>query len=241
MSLDRSNDIADSSICQEAILVLSLLWKVRSILVSHVLAALERTRIVAVIRLEQYTKAVEVVQSLVEGGITVIEFTHTGAGVDDAVKATRATLGDQAQVGVGTVLDVATAMASIEAGAQFVVTPVVRPHVIAACRAHTIPVLCGALTPTEALVAHEAGADMVKIFPARAFGPHYLRDILAPLPILRVIPTGGIGPENARAYLDAGATAVGIGGNLVSPDAVTRGDWAHITAQARACIAAVQQ
>jgi len=208
---------------------------------SDVLEVIERTRIVAVVRLARYDQAVEVTRALVAGGITAVEFTHTGSGVDDAVSATRSALGGQAQVGVGTVLDPSAAQASIDAGAQFVVTPAVRPAVISTCRSRGVPILCGALTPTEALAAYEAGADMIKIFPARAVGPHYLRDILAPLPMLRIVPTGGIGPENALAYLQAGAVAVGIGGNLVAPQAVARGDWAQITAQARACVDAIRK
>jgi 2-dehydro-3-deoxyphosphogluconate aldolase/(4S)-4-hydroxy-2-oxoglutarate aldolase len=198
------------------------------------------SRIVAIVRLERYDRAVEVARALLAGGISVIEFTLTGAGANDAIAATRAVLGDAAQIGVGTVLDPAAAAAAIAAGAQFVVTPVMRPEVIAACRAHGTPILCGALTPTEALAAHEAGADMIKIFPARLGGPQYIRDILAPLPHLRLVPTGGVSPENARAYLAAGAVAVGIGGNLVSKEAVAQGDWGRITAAARACVEAVR-
>ncbi len=197
-------------------------------------------RIVAIVRLDRYDQAVAVARALVAGGIAAIEFTLTGAGANEAIAATRAALGDTALIGVGTVLDPAAAQAAIDADAQFVVTPAVRPAVIAACRARGIPILCGALTPTEALMAHEAGADMVKIFPARAVGPQYIRDLLAPLPMLRLVPTGGVGAENARAYLDAGAVAVGIGGNLVSAQAVATGDWARITAQAQACVDAVR-
>jgi 2-dehydro-3-deoxyphosphogluconate aldolase/(4S)-4-hydroxy-2-oxoglutarate aldolase len=207
---------------------------------SDVLEVLQRTRILAVVRLERYDQAVDVSRALVAGGITIIEFTHTGTGVDDAVSAARATLGDQAQIGVGTVLDAGVAAASIDAGAQFVVTPVVRPAVISVCRSRGVSILCGALTPTEALTAREAGADMIKVFPARVGGPQYLRDILAPLPMLRLVPTGGIGPENARAYLHAGAIAVGVGGNLVTPQAVARGDWDQITVQARVCVDAIR-
>ena len=206
---------------------------------SEIIAAIERTRIVAIVRLARYDQAVEVARALLAGGISAIEFTHTGSGADAAVRAARAALGDAAQIGVGTVLDPAVAEASIAAGAQFVVTPAVRPAVIAACRRAGVPIACGALTPTEALAAHEAGADLIKIFPARAFGPQYLRDILAPLPMLRLLPTGGIGPENARSYLDSGAVAVGIGGSLVAQEAVERGDWNSITLRARACADAV--
>jgi 2-dehydro-3-deoxyphosphogluconate aldolase/(4S)-4-hydroxy-2-oxoglutarate aldolase len=198
-----------------------------------------QTRIVAVVRLEQYDQALAVAEALLDGGVSAIEFTLTGAGALEAIAETRRALGDNAQIGVGTVLAPEAASAAIEAGAQFVVTPAVRPLVVATCRAHGIPILCGALTPTEVLTAHEAGADMIKVFPARAAGPHYLRDLLAPLPGLRLVPTGGIDAGNARTYLDAGAVAVGIGGKLVAAEAVASGDWGRITAQARACVEAV--
>lgn len=206
---------------------------------SNTIEMLGRQRIIAVIRLDNYTQAVPIARALVAGGITVIEWTRTGAGVEQAIGATRAALGETVQVGVGTVLQPAEAESAIAAGAQFVVTPTVRPQIVARCKEQGIPVLCGALTPTEALSAYETGADMVKIFPARAFGPQHIRDLLAPLPMLRLVPTGGIDAESARAYLDAGAVAVGIGGNLVTSRAVATGDWAQITAAAAACVRAV--
>jgi 2-dehydro-3-deoxyphosphogluconate aldolase/(4S)-4-hydroxy-2-oxoglutarate aldolase len=198
------------------------------------------SRIVAVVRLEQYDQALAVAEALLEGGISALEFTLTGSGALEAIAGARGALGDTAQIGVGTVLTPEAAEAAIAAGAQFVVTPAVRPAVVAACRSRGVPCLCGAHTPTEVLAAHEAGAHMIKIFPARAFGPQYLRDLLAPLPGLRLVPTGGIDASNARAYLDAGAVAVGIGGKLVAKEAVASGDWARITEQARACVAAVK-
>lgn len=207
---------------------------------SAVLDSIRSGRIVAIVRLERYDRAVEVARALLEGGISAIEFTLTGVGANEAITTVRAALGGTAQIGVGTVLDREAAAAAIDAGAQFVVTPAVRPAVIEACRARGVPILCGALTPTEALAAHEAGADLIKIFPARIGGPQYIRNILAPLPFLGLVPTGGIGPENARAYLEAGAAAVGMGGNLVSAQAVAQGEWARITAGARACVEAVR-
>jgi 2-dehydro-3-deoxyphosphogluconate aldolase/(4S)-4-hydroxy-2-oxoglutarate aldolase len=207
---------------------------------STVIDAILETKIVAIVRLERYDRAIEIARALLEGGISAVEFTLTGAGAYDAIAATRAALGDAAQIGVGTVLNADAAEASISAGAQFVVTPTTSPAVIRACVARSTPILCGALTPTEALAAHEAGADMVKLFPARLGGPQYLRDILAPLPFLRVVPTGGIGAENARAYLDAGAVAVGIGGSLISAQAVAQADWGRISAGARAVVQAVR-
>jgi 2-dehydro-3-deoxyphosphogluconate aldolase / (4S)-4-hydroxy-2-oxoglutarate aldolase len=207
---------------------------------STVINAILETKVVAIVRLERYDRAIEITRALLAGGIAAVEFTLTGAGAYDAITATRAALGDLAQIGVGTVLNVDAAEASISAGAQFVVTPTTSPAVIRACVARSTPILCGALTPTEALTAHEAGADMVKLFPARLGGPQYLRDILAPLPFLRIVPTGGIGAENARAYLDAGAVAVGIGGSLISAQAVAQADWGRITSGARAVVEAIK-
>lgn len=198
-----------------------------------------RNKIVAVVRLERYDRAAELARALLEGGVASVEFTLTGAGALEAVSATREALGDAACVGVGTLLRPEDVRAAAAAGAQFVVTPVLRPAVVAACRAEGLVSLCGALTPTEVLAAHECGADMIKVFPARAFGPAYLRDLLAPLPGLRLVPTGGIDASSARAYLEAGAVAVGIGGSMVAPRAVAAGDWEAIRATAHACAAAV--
>ena len=206
---------------------------------STILQYIEQSRIVAIVSLENYASAVEVAQALVAGGITVVEFTLTGRGALAAISACREALGDTALIGVGTALSSTDTQQAISAGAQFVVTPALRPAVIELCNAQAVPVLCGALTPSEALHAHELGADMIKIFPARAFGPAYIKDLLAPLPMLKLVPTGGISAENARAYLDAGAAAVGIGGNLVAPSAVTRQAWGQITTMARECVHAV--
>jgi 2-dehydro-3-deoxyphosphogluconate aldolase / (4S)-4-hydroxy-2-oxoglutarate aldolase len=197
-------------------------------------------KIVAIIRLEQYDAAVAVAEALLAGGIAAMEFTLTGKGAIEAVGAVRKALGDRACVGVGSVLKAEEATAAIDGGAQFVVTPAVRKPVIAACLNRDTLVLSGGFTPTELLEAHEAGAALVKLFPAQQGGPRYLRDVLAPLPFLKVVPTGGVSAENAREYLAAGAVALGIGGNLVAKQAVASGDFAAITAVAEACVAAVK-
>ncbi|MBL8045066.1 MAG: bifunctional 4-hydroxy-2-oxoglutarate aldolase/2-dehydro-3-deoxy-phosphogluconate aldolase [Anaerolineales bacterium] len=205
----------------------------------NTLETILQKKIIAIIRLENYDRALEVAQALVAGGISVMEFTLTGRGATEAVSRVRAHLGAAACVGVGTVLSVEAAQASIEAGAQFIVTPAVRVPVIAECVRQSIPIACGALTPTELLEAHEAGSELVKLFPAQTFGPKYIKDVLAPFPFLKLVPTGGVSPENAREYLAAGAVAVGIGGNLVSKSAVSSGNFAAITAAAQACVQAV--
>jgi len=191
-------------------------------------------KIVAIIRLDDYARAVEVARALVAGGVPVLELTLTGKGAIEAVTAVRRALGEAACVGVGSVLRPEEAHASIDAGAQFVVTPAVRRQVIAACANRDTLVLCGGFTPTELLDAHEAGSALVKLFPAQQGGPRYLKDVLAPLPFLKLVPTGGVSAENARDYLAAGAVALGIGGNLISKQAVAAGAFDQITAAARA-------
>jgi 2-dehydro-3-deoxyphosphogluconate aldolase/(4S)-4-hydroxy-2-oxoglutarate aldolase len=206
------------------------------------MTALEKiieTKVVAVIRLEDYTRAVDVARALAGGGVTVMEFTLTGRGAIEAVSTTRKALGDAVCVGVGTVLTSEDAEAAIDAGAQFAVTPAIRRQVIQTCVKRDTLILCGGLTPTELLEAHEAGAELVKVFPAQLGGPKFIKDVLAPLPFLKLVPTGGVSPENARDYLAAGAVAVGIGGNLVSNKLVAAGAFDQITAAARACMNSV--
>lgn len=205
------------------------------------LTLIERTRVIAIVRLKEYDRALEVARALLAGGISVIEFTLTGQGVAEAIASTRAELGERALIGAGTVLRPGEVAEVAAAGAQFVVTPILNLKVIEACHAHDLPIACGALTPTEIQNAHEAGAAMVKVFPARQVGAQYLRDILAPLPHLRLVPTGGINVRNINEYLKAGAFATGVGGNLVSQEAVAVGNWEEITRQAREYVDAVQQ
>lgn len=193
---------------------------------------------IAIIRLDDLSEAVAISQALVEGGLTALEFTLTNRAALDAVAQARAALGDRALVGVGTVLDVKAAQASITAGAQFLVTPVVVRDVIAEGRAQDVQVACGAYTPTEIWEAWQAGAAVVKVFPARALGPGYIKDVLAPLPDLKLVPTGGVDLDNCAAYMKAGAYSVGIGSNLVDPKLVAAKNWAELTRRARAYVEA---
>jgi 2-dehydro-3-deoxyphosphogluconate aldolase / (4S)-4-hydroxy-2-oxoglutarate aldolase len=197
------------------------------------------TKVVAVVRLDNYNRAVDVARALAAGGINVLEFTLTGQGAIEAVSATRQALGNAVCVGVGTVLSPEQAEAAIDAGAQFMVTPALRRQVIATCVKRQTLILCGGLTPTELLEAHEAGAELVKVFPADLGGPKFIKSVLAPMPFLKMVPTGGVSPENARDYLAAGAVAVGIGGNLVSNKLVAAEAFDQITVTARACMNAV--
>jgi len=196
-------------------------------------------KVVAVVRLDDYTRAVDVARALASGGVTVLEFTLTGRGAIEAVSATRKALGGAVCVGVGTVLKSEDADSAIDAGAQFAVTPAIRREVIATCVKRQILILCGGFSPTELLEAYEAGAELVKVFPAQLGGPKFIKDVLAPMPFLKLVPTGGVSPENARDYLAAGAVAVGIGGNLVSNKLVAADAFDQITATAKACMDAI--
>ncbi|MBU2609836.1 MAG: bifunctional 4-hydroxy-2-oxoglutarate aldolase/2-dehydro-3-deoxy-phosphogluconate aldolase, partial [Chloroflexi bacterium] len=162
-------------------------------------------------------------------------------GALDMVKEASAHFGDEVLLGAGTVLDPETARAAILAGAQFIVTPTVNLATIEMCKRYGKPIVAGALTPTEMLTVWEAGADLVKVFPASAIGgPDYIKAVLAPLPQLRLVPTGGVSADNAAQFLKAGAAAVAVGGNLVDKKAVARGDWAAITAEAQRLVAVVR-
>jgi 2-dehydro-3-deoxyphosphogluconate aldolase/(4S)-4-hydroxy-2-oxoglutarate aldolase len=140
---------------------------------------------------------------------------------------------------VGTVLQSEDAEAAIDAGAEFLVTPALRREVIQTSVKRNTLILCGGLTPTELLEAHEAGSELVKVFPAQLGGPKFIKDVLAPMPFLKLVPTGGVKPENAREYLSAGAVAVGIGGNLVSNKLVAAEAFDQITAAARSTVEAI--
>ena len=188
---------------------------------------------VAVVRLHSTEAALRVVDALHAGGVHALEITVT---VPDALRVIGAVVqrfGDAVCVGVGTVLDAATARAAVDAGAAYVVSPVFRAEVLAEAHRLGVPAMPGAFTPTEALAAHEAGADVVKIFPADSLGPAFIKGVLAPMPFLRLMPTGGVTPDNVPTWLAAGAVAVGLGGALVDPAVVARGDWDEISARAR--------
>lgn len=194
---------------------------------------------VAVVRLPDAARAAAVADALAAGGVTAIEMTFTTAGALEAIAAMRRATGDALLVGAGTVLDPETARRAIEAGASYVVSPVFRVGVVAEAHRHGVPAMPGAYTPTEILTAHEAGADVVKVFPADSLGPSYIRGVRAAMPFLRLMPTGGVTPENVGEWLAAGAAAVGLGSALVDARLVAAGDYAAITARARTVTAAV--
>lgn len=205
------------------------------------LTSLLEEKIVAIVRLDSGEQLVHAAEALIAGGISVIEFTFSTPGALDMVKEASAHFGDEVLLGAGTVLDPETARAAILAGAEFIVTPTVNLATIEMCKRYGKPIVAGAMTPTEIMTVWEAGADLVKVFPASAIGgPDYIKAVLAPLPQLRLVPTGGVSADNAAQFLKAGAVAVAVGGNLVDKIAVARGDWAAITAEAQRLVAAVR-
>ncbi len=189
--------------------------------------------VVAVVRLDDLSRAVELTRALAAGGVTSVEFTFTNPRAAQVITTVREAVGDDAFIGAGTVLDAETARTAILAGAEYIVTPTFRPATIQMCRRYSIPTVIGAFTPTEILSAWESGADFIKVHPASLGGPKYFKDVLAPFPHIKLIPSGGVTLENAADFIRAGAVAVGLGGALVDPKAIETADWASITARAR--------
>jgi len=188
--------------------------------------------IVAVVRLDDLTTAVDVAQALIAGGVTAIEYTFTNPKAGEAITAVRQAVGSGGLIGAGTVLDSETARIAILAGAEYIVTPTFKHQTVELCNRYGIPTVVGAFTSTEMLTAWEAGSDYIKVHPASLGGPKYFKDVLAPLPFLRLIPSGGVTPENAAEFINAGAVAVAMGGNLVDSKTVAEKDWAKITDRA---------
>lgn len=203
---------------------------------SEILDRMINPGVLAVIRAASHSQLDSICDALLEGGVCGLEITMSTPDALGAIEKTAQRLGSRALVGVGSVLDETTARLAILAGAQFVVTPVCRPAIIRVCQRYAKPVVCGAYTPTEALTAHEEGADFIKIFPADGLGPGYIKALLAPLPILRIIPTGGVDRNTCADFIRAGCVAVAAGGSLMPSQAVAAGDWKTITETAAAFV-----
>ncbi len=192
-------------------------------------ARIETSGLVAVIRADSPDQLVDVCKALATGGADVAEITMTTPGALKAIEAAAAAVGDQCLIGVGSVLDPETARAAILAGAQFVFAPTLNLDVIEMAHRYDKPAVPGALTPTEILTAWQAGADMVKVFPANHFGPRYFKDLLAPMPQLKLTPTGGVDLNTAADWLGAGAACLGVGSALVKKDLIKSKDWKGLT------------
>jgi 2-dehydro-3-deoxyphosphogluconate aldolase/(4S)-4-hydroxy-2-oxoglutarate aldolase len=202
-------------------------------------AELEQIGLVAIVRTGANAPFREIAAALLAGGLRAMEVTLTTPGALEAITLLRREFSPSLRVGVGTVLDVSDALAAFEAGAEYVVTPTLQPETVALCRERGIPIACGSLTPTEALAAHRAGADFVKLFPSDTLGPAYVKAILGPLPFLKIIPTGGVNLDTLGPFLQAGCVGAAIGGNLVSKQIVQEQDWKGLETLARQYVAAL--
>ena len=191
--------------------------------------------VVAVMRGADADTIIDVASALEAGGVTAFEITADNPDAMDLIAEVSASFDEStAIVGAGTVLDSETAHAAIRSGAEFVVGPTFDPGVVETCNRYGVPVAPGVLTPTEALSAYEAGADLAKVFPASSMGPGHLSSIAGPLPQIPLMPTGGIDVDNVADYIEAGAAVVGAGSALMDDAAITAGEFASITETARA-------
>lgn len=200
-----------------------------------------RSGVIAVMRGMKVSTVIQVARSLRAGGVDVLEVTVDAPGALTMIEEVTRELGDEALVGAGTVLDAETARACILAGAQFIFTPALNPDVIAMANRYSRPVIPGVMTPTEIMQACTAGAPAVKIFPAGALGPAFIRQVRGPLSHVPLIPTGGVDFRNAGEFIKAGAVAVGVGGALVDLKAVNAGNFDVITERAKKLVAVVAQ
>lgn len=208
---------------------------------SDKLALIRETGIIAIMRASSSEQLGAAADAIRKGGVRVIEVTMTTPGALEVIRQASERYGDDVLFGAGSVLDVETARAAILAGAGFIVAPTVSLQVVALCNRYSTPVMPGCYTPTEMLTAWEAGADMVKLFPASVGGPELIRAILAPLPQIEIVPVGGVGLDNASEFIRAGAAALGVGSSLINNKLLQAGNMNALQERAAAFIQAVQQ
>jgi 2-dehydro-3-deoxyphosphogluconate aldolase/(4S)-4-hydroxy-2-oxoglutarate aldolase len=199
---------------------------------AEIISLLKNPGIIAVVRAQKAEQVIPLSEALLAGGVIAIEITMTTPNAIDAIRAAGRKFGRQALIGVGTVVDGNTCRAAIAAGAEFVVSPICRLELIPIAHAADRPIMLGSYTPTEAQLAHEAGADFLKIFPADTLGPNYIKALRAPLPHLNLVPTGGVDAGNVADWFQAGCAAVGAGSSLVSAKILQDANWTELTRRA---------
>ncbi len=205
----------------------------------EVMTGIEQSGVVAVIRLRDGKRLRGVVDGLIEGGVRAMEVTMTVPGAVGLIEDLARDLPPGFILGAGTVLDAETARQVILAGAQFLVSPVLSLPTIELAHRYDVAIMPGCLTPTEILTGWQAGADAIKVFPATTFGPGYIKDVKAPLPQVKLLPTGGVSLTNAGEWIKAGACAVGVGSALLDARAIDEGRFDVIAANARTLVASV--
>ena len=208
----------------------------------EILDAIRRTGVIAILRAKSSEQLLRVAEAIFAGGVCAIEVTLTTPGAIGVIEQAAVRFQNRGlSFGAGTVLDAESARAAISAGASFVVAPNFKPEVIELCRRYSIPVFPGVYTPTEIVSAWEAGADMVKVFPASVGGPGFIKAIKAPLPHIELVPVGGINLENTASFIRAGASAVGVGSELVDQKLLEAGDWNGLKDRSRRFIEEVER
>jgi 2-dehydro-3-deoxyphosphogluconate aldolase / (4S)-4-hydroxy-2-oxoglutarate aldolase len=203
-------------------------------------AAIEEAGVVAVIRVKDAARLRAVVDAIGEGGVRALEVTMTVPGAVEVIRELAPTLPGGFLLGAGTVLDNDTAVRTIAAGAQFVVGPIFRRGIVEVCHEHDVPALPGCFSPTEIFEAWDAGADIVKVFPATPLGPGFFKDVRGPLPQIKMMPTGGVTIDNAGDWIRAGAVAVGVGTALLDAAAIAAGDYRALRDRAERLVANVR-
>ncbi len=206
---------------------------------SEVIRQLTDPGLIAVVRARRGNQVLPLSEALIAGGVIAIEITMTTPEAIEAIREAAAFFGARALIGVGTILEADTCRKAIEAGAEFVVSPITKAEIVEAAHAADRPVMLGAYTPTEAQAAHEMGADFVKLFPADGLGAGYIKALRAPLPHLKIVPTGGVDLTTVAPLIKAGCAALGVGSSLISPGLLEREAWTELTELARKFVDAV--
>ena len=196
---------------------------------AEIVSKLLQPGIVAVVRTDRTEQVIPIAEALVAGGVIAIEVTLTVPNAPLAIRAAREQFRDRALIGAGSVLNVAQCQAVLSAGAEFVVSPVGNVKLIESAHRADRPIMLGAFTPSEAQLVHEWGADFVKIFPADQLGPGFIKAIRAPMPHLRIVPTGGVDLTTAKDFLQAGCAALGLGSSLLKSEILKKENWAELT------------
>ena len=198
-----------------------------------IVSGIEAEGLVAIVRVPRPEWTLPLAKALVAGGVRVVELTMSIPNALEAVRTLDRELGDEILLGVGTVIDDDTCRAAIDAGAKYIVSPVTKPSLVATAHELDRPVMLGAYTPTEAQAAHEAGSDFIKIFPADTLGPGYIKSLLAPLPHLKIFPTGGVNLDTMEAFLAAGSAALGTGSALLKKEIIAGENWGELARLAK--------
>jgi 2-dehydro-3-deoxyphosphogluconate aldolase / (4S)-4-hydroxy-2-oxoglutarate aldolase len=204
------------------------------------LQLLAETKVIAIVRGLPGNLTLPLAEALYDGGVRVLEFTMNSADAEVSIRELQGKLGDSMWIGAGTVIDPDSARTAKESGASFFVSPNVDFEVIRYAKAHSLPMICGAMTPTEIVGAHRAGADFIKVFPSGSLGVAYFKELQGPLSHIPMIAVGGVSASNAGDYLRAGAVALGVGGSLIDMNAAKAGDFGAVKARAAEFMKAVE-